>query len=43
MKQGRGMCGTFKVIHLTYHARTTFIDLVINVTGGIDFGGGVVL
>ena len=27
MKRGRGMCGTFKVNSLTYHAHTTFIDI----------------
>ena len=28
MKWGWGMCGTFKVINLTYHAHTTFIGKV---------------
>ena len=27
MKGGRGTCGTFKVFNLTYHARTTFIEI----------------
>ena len=27
MKRGRGTCSTFQSFQLTYHARTTFIDL----------------
>ena len=27
MKRGQGLCGTFKVINLTYHAHTTFRDM----------------
>ena len=27
MKRGWGMCGTFKVNNLTYHVRTTLIDI----------------